>query len=48
MYPEAKKLHMIEEILKIENDEVLAEVESVIVENIKNAVTRRSFKDLQV
>jgi hypothetical protein len=45
MYPEAKKLHLIEEILKIENDEVLAAVESVIVKNMKHAVTRRSFKD---
>ncbi len=45
MYPEAKKLHLIEEILKIENDEVLAAVESVIIKNIKNAVNRRSFKD---
>ncbi len=45
MYPEAKKLHLIEEILKIENVEVLAAVESVIVKNMKNAVTRPSFKD---
>lgn len=43
MYGEAKKLHLIEEILKIENDEVLAEVENVILKN--RAVNRRSFKD---
>ncbi len=30
MYGEAKKLHLIEEILKIENEQLLAEVESVI------------------
>ena len=45
MYGEAKKLHLIEEILKIENDEVLAEVEAVIAKNRMHAVKRRSFKD---
>lgn len=45
MYGEAKKLHLIEEILKIKDDEVLAEVESVIIKNMKHPVNRRSFKD---
>ena len=45
MYGEAKKLHLIEEILKIENDEVLAEVEAVIAKNQMHAVKRRSFRD---
>lgn len=44
MYGEAKKLHLIEEILKIENDAVLEEVETVISRSKLQAVTRRSFK----
>ena len=43
MSGEAKKLHLIEEILRIENDEVLTEVENVILKN--KATNRRSFKD---
>jgi hypothetical protein len=45
MYGEAKKLHLIEEILKIEDEAVLAEVETVITRNKIHAVNRRSFKD---
>lgn len=45
MYGEAKKLHLIEEILKIENDNILDEVETVITRGITNATSRRSFKD---
>jgi hypothetical protein len=45
MYGEAKKLHLIEEILKIESDAVLAEVETVISKSKVHAVRRRSFKD---
>ena len=45
MYGEAKKLHLIEEILKIENDALLAEVETVITKGKMHAITRRSFKD---
>lgn len=45
MYGEAKKLHLIEEILKIENDTILDEVETVITRGITNAASRRSFKD---
>ena len=45
MYGEAKKLHLIEEILKIENDVVLAEVETVISKSKAHGVRRKSFKD---
>ena len=31
MYGEAKKIHLIEAILKIENDAALAEIESAII-----------------
>lgn len=43
MYGEAKKLQLIEEILKIENEAVLAEVEKVIAKNKLRAVNRLSF-----
>ncbi|NII26989.1 hypothetical protein HB364_18000 [Pseudoflavitalea sp. X16] len=45
MYGEAKKLHLIEEILKIENEAVLEAVEAVISKSKLHAVGRRSFKD---
>lgn len=45
MYREAKKIHLIEEILKIENEALLAEVETVIAKNKMQAVKRRSFKN---
>jgi hypothetical protein len=45
MYGEAKKLHLIEEILKIENDSVLDEVESVISKSKLHSVDRKGFKD---
>ncbi|RFM27937.1 hypothetical protein [Deminuibacter soli] len=45
MHGEAKKLHLIEEILKIENDALLAEVETVIARSKLYTVKRRSFKD---
>jgi hypothetical protein len=45
MYGEAKKLHLIEEILKIENDAVLVEVETVITRSKLHAIGRRSFKE---
>jgi hypothetical protein len=45
MYGEAKKLHLIEEILKIENEAVLAEVETVITRSKLHTINRRSFKD---
>ncbi|WP_332736303.1 hypothetical protein [Flavihumibacter sp.] len=43
MFGEAKKLYLIEEILKIENDAVLAEVETVIAKSKLHAVGRKSF-----
>lgn len=46
MNGEARKLHLIEEILKIENDAVLQEVESVINRSKLEAVPRKSIKDL--
>lgn len=45
MYGEAKKLHLIEEILKIENEALLAEVETVISRGKMHAVTEMSIKD---
>ncbi len=45
MYGEAKKLHLIEEILKIENDSVLDEVETVIIKNKLPSVSDKKFKD---
>jgi hypothetical protein len=43
MYGEAKKLHLIEEILKIENEAVLDEVNNVISSNKLHAVEPKSF-----
>jgi hypothetical protein len=45
MYGEAKKLHLIEAILKIENDAILEEVESVITRNKLQVAGRKSFKN---
>ena len=45
MYGEAKKLHLIEEILKIEDDVLLDEVEKVITKNKLRAASGKSFKD---
>jgi HPt (histidine-containing phosphotransfer) domain-containing protein len=39
MYGEAKKLHLIEEILKIEDSSVLDEVEIIINRNKLHAIT---------
>lgn len=46
MYREAKKLQLIEEILKIEDEEVLAKVERAISDNFTNTTPRKSFKSL--
>ncbi len=43
MYGEARKLHLIEEVLKIDNESVLIEVETVITKNKLHAVSRQSF-----
>jgi hypothetical protein len=45
MYGEAKKLHLIEEILKIENEAVLTEVETVITKSKLHAIGRRNFNE---
>ena len=45
MNGEAKKLHLIEEILKIENESVLSEVENVINKSKMHVVNRKSFKE---
>lgn len=45
MYGEAKKLHLIEAILKIENDAVLDEVETVLNKNDMHIVKRKNFKE---
>lgn len=45
MNGEARKLHLIEEILKIENDAVLQEVESVISRSKLQAVPGKGIED---
>jgi hypothetical protein len=46
MYGEARKLHLIEEILKIENDSLLDEVESLITKGkVMELTNKRSFGD---
>lgn len=45
MYGEAKKLYLIEAILKIENDAILEEVEAVITRNKLQVAGRKSFKN---
>lgn len=42
---ETQKLHLIEEILKIDNEALLAEVETVIAKGKLHAVKRRSFTE---
>ena len=45
MYGEAKKLYLIEAILKMENDAILEEVETVINKNKLHVADGKSFKD---
>ncbi len=45
MHGEAKKLHLIEAILKIENDAILDEMETVINKNNLQVPVGKSFKD---
>ena len=45
MLAEQKKLHLIEKILKIDNELILDEVDSVIEVRMHGNSTRRSFKD---
>jgi len=44
MYTESRKLHLIDEVMKIDNDAVLAKLES-IVEKLKSAGSKTSFKE---
>ena len=45
MFGDAKKIHLIEAILKMENEEELTEVETAINKSKMNFVTGKSFKD---
>jgi hypothetical protein len=45
MYADAKKIHLIEEILKIETDDALIAVEEVLKAYNSKAASRKSFKD---
>jgi hypothetical protein len=45
MYGEAKKIHLIEAILKIENDAELAEIETAINKSKMHVEGSKSFKD---
>lgn len=46
MYGETKKLHLIEEILKMENDNILDEVAAILNKGkFQVAGSRRSFSD---
>ena len=42
MYTEAKKLHIIEEVLKVDNDAVLAELENVL-SNSNSLKSKKAF-----
>ncbi len=48
MYAEAKKLHLIEELLKVDNDVTLAELETVLAKSHSQLPRSNSFKDFQV
>lgn len=47
MRDEARKLHIIEEILKIEDDNILTEMETVIAKTRMHRAERKSFQNLQ-
>jgi hypothetical protein len=46
MYGEAKKIHLIEAILKIEDDTILAEIETAINKSKLNIVGEKNFRAL--
>jgi hypothetical protein len=46
MYAEAKKLHLIEELLKIDSDTVLAELETVLKKAKTRLPNSKNFKAL--
>lgn len=43
MYGDAKKLHLIEEILRIDNDALLEEVETVLTKSKGRSVSAKNF-----
>ena len=45
MYSEAKKLYLIEELLKVDNDMVLAELETVLTKSKTQLPHSKSFQD---
>jgi hypothetical protein len=45
MSAEAKKLHLIEELLKVESDAVLAELETVLFKSKTHLPQSKSFQD---
>jgi len=47
MYAEAKKLHLIEELLKVESDTLLAELETVLAKSKTSLPRSKSFRDFK-
>jgi hypothetical protein len=45
MYAEAKKLHLIEELLKVDSDTILAELETVLTKSRTQLPHSKSFQD---
>ena len=45
MHPEAKKLHLIEELLKVDNDIILDELETVLAKSKTKLPRSKSFQD---
>ena len=48
MYAEAKKLHLIEELLKVDSDIILAELETILAKSNGQLPRSNGFKDFQV
>jgi len=47
MHAEAKKLHLIEELLKVDSDTVLAELETVLTKSKTQLPRSKSFHDFK-
>jgi len=45
MYTEAKKLHLIEELLKVDNDSVLDELEKILTQSKDQLPRSNNFQD---
>lgn len=45
MYEEAKKLHLLETLLKEDNEAILIEVETLLTKSKLDAVNRKRFKN---